>query len=109
MRSRPRLLPGKELLEQRFLRCFRRTAVDPRVCLGQESVESCLGRAAGRARRGLPHQPVLRRLETGPAGNFRGQVHFAPLGMAWRLLELVELTEKGVHEAGSLVVSLAMR
>src|ERR1700735_2373654 len=103
-RCRPLLIPGKELLEQRLFRRVRQIAGHPRAGLRQEGVEPRLRGGAGCASRGLPDQPVLRGLEPGPARYFRCQVHFAPLWMARRLLELVELAEEGIHEAVDLVV-----
>jgi hypothetical protein len=77
--------------------------------LRQECIEARLRRGIGSTRRRLPHQPALRRLEPGPNWYFRGQIHFAPLGVAWRLLKLIELAEEGVHEARDLIVSVCMR
>src|SRR5579872_3033824 len=102
--GRPLPVPGKELLEQSFLRSIGHLA-HIRVDLGKERIEAGLGSTGLLRSGGMLDEPVLRRLEARPTWHLGGQVDLPPLRMARRLLKLVELVEEGGHEAGDPAVT----
>src|SRR5215217_4042483 len=99
-----RLAPLHKFLKEPLAigRCAGSVAGSP-IC--QELIE--LVTCPGNHRRPIPLQPLLGSFETRPAGKCRGQICFAPFGMAWRLLEFGELREEMVDESLDAAIAVA--
>src|SRR5262245_33154501 len=108
---RPLARPLQELLEQALLlgRIVRRCLCGLRLCPGQVDAGRRRRLAPGSRFRGLPVEPLLRRMKPRPAANCGREVDGLPAWVTRRLPQLVELREERIHELLELSIALGAR
>ena len=100
--------PFKKLTEQSFSFFRANGAGEARLILSEELFELIADIARSHCI-AVPLKPLLRRPETNPSRQRCAERYFLPFRVEWRLLQLADLAEEGVHEAREPTIAFCFR